>query len=108
MAAEDMNAKDLAAGRRAKSVHDAGWSALLAKIAYKAEHTGRQLMLVDPAGTSQRCICGARVKKQLSDRMHVCPECGLIGERDLISAMEILRLGLSLQTASTRNQALLV
>src|SRR6266550_116587 len=51
----------------------------------------------DPRGTSQRCPCGARVPKKLSDREHVCTACGLIGKRDHVSAMEILRLGLSLQ-----------
>ena len=35
---------------------------------------------------SQRCICGARVPKALSQRTHSCPACGLTGDRDLVSA----------------------
>jgi transposase len=35
--------------------------------------------------------------KKLSDREHVCSACGLTMPRDHASAMEILRLGLSLQ-----------
>src|SRR5438105_10692394 len=73
----------------------------LAKLAYKAEEAGRQLVKVDPRGTSQRCPCGARVPKKLSDREHVCTACGLIGKRDHVSAMEILRLGLSISMALT-------
>ena len=49
-------------------------------------------------GTSQRCPCGAKVPKKLSDREHVCTKCGLITTRDHASATEILRLGLSLHT----------
>jgi transposase len=35
---------------------------------------------------SQHCICGARVPKTLGQRTHACPECGLRGDRDLVSA----------------------
>src|SRR5947208_635477 len=47
-------------------------------------------------GTSQRCPCGAPNPKRLNDREHVCVECGLVITRDHASALEILRLGLSL------------
>src|SRR5207244_4229289 len=87
----------LSRGMLSKAVHDASWASFIAKLAYKAEEAGRQLVKVDPRGTSQRCPCGARVPKKLSDREHVCTACGLIGKRDHVSAMEILRLGLSLQ-----------
>jgi hypothetical protein len=52
---------------------------------------------VDPRGTSQRCVCGAGVPKDLKQRRHSCQACGLSVARDHASAMEILRLGLSLQ-----------
>jgi putative transposase len=103
--AEDLNVKGLAGSMLAKSVHDAGWANFIVKLAYKAENAGRTLMLVDPSGTSQRCLCGATVKKKLSDREHVCTKCGLIGERDHVSAMEILRLGLSLWESSIATRA---
>ena len=86
----------LSRGMLSKAVQDASWASFLAKLAYQAEEAGRQLVKVDPRGTSQRCPCGARVPKKLSDREHVCTACGLIGKRDHVSAMEILRLGLSL------------
>ncbi|GAA0963434.1 hypothetical protein GCM10009550_59020 [Actinocorallia libanotica] len=35
---------------------------------------------------SQHCLCGRRVPKPLSQRMHRCPACGLEADRDLVSA----------------------
>jgi putative transposase len=93
---EQLNIKGLAAGMLAKSVNDAGWSSFIAKLTYKAEEAGRVLMKVDPRGTSQRCICGAPNPKRLSHRWHQCDSCGLSVARDHASALEILRLGLSL------------
>ena len=84
-------------GMLAKSVSDAGWSALIAKLAYKAGNAGRVLVKVDPRGTSQTCLCGASVPKTLSQRWHECSVCGLSAPRDHVSAQLILRLGLSLQ-----------
>ncbi|HEY9840143.1 MAG TPA: transposase, partial [Candidatus Obscuribacterales bacterium] len=84
-------------GMLAKSVHDAGWSGFFSKLTYKAESAGRLLLRVNPRGTSQRCSgCGAEVRKTLKDRWHSCSSCGLSVSRDLNSALEILRLGLSL------------
>lgn len=97
---EDLNVKGLSRGMLAKSVHDAGWSQFISQIAYKAENADRRLITVDPRGTTQRCICGATNSIELKDRTHACASCGLIRDRDRNSAMEILRLGLSLQTVT--------
>jgi putative transposase len=93
---EDLHIKGLARGMLAKSVNDAGWSAFIAKLVYKAAEAGRQLMHVDPRGTSQTCLCGAAVPKTLSQRWHQCPTCGLSAARDHVSAQLISGLGLSL------------
>ena len=98
IAVEDLNVKGLAGGMLSKSVHDAGWVAFFSKLAYKAESAGRQLVAVDARGTSQRCPCGEPNIKLLANREHVCVKCRLITTRDHASAMEILRLGLSLQS----------
>jgi putative transposase len=78
-------------GMLAKSVHDAGWAGFLSMLAYKAESAGRQLIVVDPGGTSQTCLCDASVRKSLSDREHLCTACGLMTPRDHVSAQEILQ-----------------
>jgi len=96
IAVEALNVKGLAAGMLAKSVSDAGWSSFIDKLAYKAQSAGRVLMKVDPRGTTQRCVCGAPNPKTLGQRWHECTACGLSAGRDHASALEILRLGLSL------------
>lgn len=91
IAIEDLNVKGLAGGMLSKSVHDVGWASFFSKIAYKAESAGRKLIKVNPAGTSQTCLCGATVRKLLSDREHVCIKCGLVAPRDFVSAQVILQ-----------------
>lgn len=91
IAVEDLNVKGLASGMLAKSVNDAGWASFLFMLAYKAESAGRVFVKVDPRGTSQTCLCGASVPKTLTDREHACKECGLVADRDEVSAELILR-----------------
>jgi putative transposase len=90
IAVEDLNVKGLAGGMLAKSVHDAGWSMFVAMLVYKAECAGRRVVKVNPGGTSQMCLCGARVAKTLANRWHDCPVCGLSATRDHVSAQVIL------------------
>ena len=91
---EDLNIKGLARGMLAKSVNDVAWGMLFNVLNYKAENAGKEIIKVDPRGTSQRCSrCGTEVKKDLSVRHHNCPICNLSIHRDLNSAKEILRLG---------------
>ena len=58
-------------------------------LKYKAEYAGKIVELVNPNGTSQTCLCGYPVPKDLSVRIHNCPSCGLILDRDQVSAMII-------------------
>jgi putative transposase len=80
-----------------KSILDASWSGFLSILAAKAEEAGRRFVKVPPRGTSSTCFrCGAYRKKRLSERTHSC-ECGLVLDRDIHAAHNILRLGRSLQ-----------
>lgn len=90
IAVEGLNVKGLASGILSKSVNDAGWTQFLNMIAYKAESAGRVFVRVNPAGTSQTCICGAEVRKTLAQRWHFCLSCGLSLPRDHVSAQIIL------------------
>ena len=87
----------------AKSISDAAWRMLVTITSYKAESAGSIVVLVDPRNTSQLCSrCGLKVNKSLSDRVHECPQCGLVMDRDENAAINILRLGLqSLPKASS-------
>ena len=74
----------------AKSIADAGWGTFFSILENKAEEAGGLVMYVNPAGTSQTCTCGELVPKTLKDRIHICPKCGLVKDRDEVSA-EIIR-----------------
>jgi putative transposase len=79
----------------AKSIGDAAWSQLIQYTQYKAVNAGRVCELVDPRGTSQRCSgCQTVVQKDLSVRVHDCPSCGLVIDRDLNASINIERVGL--------------
>lgn len=73
----------------AKSISDAGWYQLMNFTKSKAECAGKIVEFVNPAGTSQTCICGFSVLKDLSVRIHSCPSCGLVMGRDQVSAILI-------------------
>jgi putative transposase len=62
---------------------------------YKAESAGRRLVKVEPRNTSQACSrCGSIVHKELKDRVHDCPCCGLVIDRDENAAYNILIAGM--------------
>ena len=78
--------------RLAKSISDAGWYQLIQFTKYKAEYAGKVVELVDPKNTTQNCSsCGTKVPKSLSVRIHNCPHCGLIMDRDHNAAINILK-----------------
>src|SRR5258708_35287996 len=61
----------------AKSISDAGWSAFLTILSFKAVEAGKKVVAVPAAFTSQACsCCGVLVHQGLSGRWHACPECG--------------------------------
>jgi putative transposase len=92
----------------AKSIMDCSWGKLVQYTSYKAASAGRIVVQVAryehffggsdkkyPNGTTQICsACGKKVAKDLSVRIHDCPYCGLILDRDHNAAVNILRLGL--------------
>jgi len=99
VAVEDLNIKGLSRGMLARSVNDASWGSFLAKLAYKVEYTGGQLIRVNPNSTSQvcsQCGCLPNVPKTLADRIHFCPHCGLVIDRDVNAARNILTRALGL------------
>jgi putative transposase len=74
----------------AKSISDAGWSQLINFTKTKAEYAGKIVELVNPRNTSQNCSsCGSLVQKDLSVRIHSCPFCGLVLDRDHNAAINI-------------------
>ncbi|MDQ4119881.1 MAG: transposase [Acidobacteriota bacterium] len=98
IAVEDLSLTGLGKSRLAKQIKDAAWGSFFQKLAYKAESAGRVVVKVNPRNTSQNCSgCGLKVEKTLPTRIHDCKSCGLVLDRDENAAINILRLGSSLQ-----------
>lgn len=75
----------------AKSISDAGWGMLASITNSKAEEAGKLVVFVNPDGTTQECSnCGSNVPKDLSVRLHSCHVCGLVMNRDINAAINIL------------------
>jgi putative transposase len=88
---EDLQVANLVQNHHlAKSIQDAGWSAFIAILNFKAANAGRSVVAVDPAFTSQACSgCGVIVQKGVSVRWHACPGCGTSLHRDHNAALNI-------------------
>ncbi|MFZ0004377.1 MAG: transposase [Methanoregula sp.] len=99
---EDLNTKGMVKNHcLAKRIHDVAWNQLVQFTQGKAEEAGSHVVLVDPFNTSQMCSgCGQIVKKELNVRVHQCPYFGLVIDRDVNAALNILGLGLQ-SVAST-------
>jgi putative transposase len=91
IAMEALNNEGLARGFLAKEVLDCSLAEFVSMISYKAAEAGCEVVLVNPAYTSQMCSnCGLIRKKSLAERWHECP-CGASMHRDLNAAMNILQ-----------------
>ena len=91
IAFENLNIKGLARTRLAKSILDAAWGSFLSILTTVAVKRGKWAIGDDPRGTSIECSgCSRRVEKTLKDRVHNCPHCGLVIDRDWNSGKNIL------------------
>jgi putative transposase len=94
VAVEDLAVNGLARSRLAKSVHDAGWSAFVAMLEYKAQLYKREFIRIgrfEP--TSQVCsACGANGgPKPLHIRLWQCQSCGMWLDRDINAAVNVAK-----------------
>ncbi len=97
VAYEDLNVKGLVRNRHlSKSISDAGWSTFRQWLEYFGYKYGKVTVAVPPHYTSQDCPkCHDRVKKSLSQRTHICGNCGYVEDRDIAASLNILQKGLS-------------
>ncbi|MEN3585908.1 RNA-guided endonuclease TnpB family protein, partial [Streptomyces sp. ZYX-F-203] len=106
VAVEDLAVKGLARTRLAKSVHDAGWSAFVSMMEYKAARYGRTFVKIgrfEP--TSQVCsACGVKDgPKPLSVREWTCGACGTVLDRDVNAAVNVAKAaGLAVSASGAR------
>ncbi|MGD1713624.1 RNA-guided endonuclease InsQ/TnpB family protein [Dapis sp. BLCC M172] len=94
----NLNIKRLTKTRFSKSINDAGWGQFLTILTVKAvsaappqeANAGQKTIAVNPKNTSQDCSnCGEKVPKKLSQRIHSCPHCGTVIDRDVNAAINI-------------------
>ena len=94
VAVEDLAVNGLARTRMAKSVHDAGWSAFVAMLEYKARLYGRAFHRIGRfIPTSQTCsACGVKDgPKPLHVRAWQCPACRTWLDRDINAAVNVAK-----------------
>jgi putative transposase len=94
VAVEDLAVTGLARTRLAKSVHDAGWSAFVNMLEYKARLYGRQFHRISRwAPTSRVCsACGVKDgPKPLHVRAWQCQACDAWLDRDVNAAVNVAK-----------------
>ena len=94
--AEDLRVANMVKNTHlARSISDASWSMFLGMVSYKAAGAGCSFETINPKNTSQRCSgCGVIVPKKLAVRVHSCPGCGLVLDRDHNASLNILAAGI--------------
>jgi putative transposase len=94
---EDLNVVGMVQNRSlARAISDAGWSALIAMIEYKCAWYGRELVKVARFYPSSKTCnaCGGRVQSlPLSAREWACDACGVLHDRDVNAALNLLAAG---------------
>jgi len=108
--AEDLNLKGLTAAISAKHCLDvecarksilpgtlnAGWGMFLNILKWVSYKRGCYFEKVNAGGTSQLCpVCDVEFSKDLSVRVHECPECNYKTNRDVASAQVVLKRGIA-------------
>jgi putative transposase len=101
---EDLNIIKMMQSHFAKNIADCSWNNFITILQQKAEEAVvKEIIKVNPKNTSQICSgCGHFVSKNLSDRVHSCPNCNLVIDRDLNASLNVLRAGLALLADSHR------
>jgi putative transposase len=93
---EDLHVKGLAKTKLAKSMHDAAMGLFRFLLRYKAEQSGKRLVVIGRLYPSTK-LCGAcgalNDTLTLKDRIWTC-ECGVVHDRDLNAAYNIAIEGL--------------
>ncbi|WP_289688242.1 RNA-guided endonuclease InsQ/TnpB family protein, partial [Dubosiella newyorkensis] len=94
--------------RLAKAISDAGFGKLRQQLEYKCAQRGKKLTVIkrfEP--TSKKCShCGhVKTKLALSERTYICEACGMVMDRDLNAAINILAAGSASEAENGRGES---
>ncbi len=92
-AVEDLKIRNMVRNRHlARTIHEQQWGTLVRMLGYKAESAGGSVATVAPHHTSRQCSgCGTRRDMPLAVRVYRCTECGLVLDRDVNAARNVLQ-----------------
>ena len=94
---EDLNVSGMMQNHKlAKSIQDVSFCELKRILQYKASWDDKQVIFIDRFYPSSKLCSDCGYKNdllQLSDREWVCPECGVVHDRDINAAVNILNEG---------------
>ena len=97
--AEDLNVAGMTRSRRlARAVADQGFGTARRMLGYKTARNGGTLLVADRFYPSSKSCsgCGAvKAKLSLSERIYRCDACGLVADRDVNAARNLLSLAAS-------------
>ena len=91
---EDLNVQGMMKNHKlARAIGDVAWHEFRRQLLYKAEWYGKNVLFINRyAPSSKRCSCCNYEYKQLTlnVRTWTCPECGVVHDRDINAAVNIL------------------
>lgn len=96
---EDLRVKNMLQNHKlAKAISEVSWSEFRTMLEYKSIWYGRELIIAPSSyASSQLCSnCGNKSSqtKDLSCRTYICPVCGMIMDRDINAATNLLKLAM--------------
>jgi putative transposase len=102
---EDIDFRIMAKGFLGKYTIDAAFGQFRSILKYVGKKRNVFVGEVDHRGSSQVCPnCRIEVRKELSDRLHSCPECFYEVDRDIASAQELCNRGIETYRGTPEKQ----
>jgi putative transposase len=102
---EDIDFRIMAKGFLGKHTIDAAFGQFRTILKYVGKRRNVFVGEVDSKGSSQVCPnCRIEVRKELSDRLHSCPECLYVVDRDIASAQELCNRGIETYRGTPEKQ----
>ena len=93
---EDLNVSGMVKNHcLAGAISDVSWSKFTSMLIYKSDWYGKDVVKINRFyASSKTCKCGVKNNDlKLSEREWICKSCGLINQRDLLAANNILKEG---------------